>query len=98
MFVVSRETKLTRFPGSDNTAGCFEEASDGAFDELLRAKPRLLDWGYTRNSRARGIQYEDGSLGELFINDVGKEGSTLRGALAMFAMAASLRCWRSRSP
>jgi ribonucleoside-diphosphate reductase alpha chain len=34
--------------------------------------------------------YEDGSLGELFINDVGKEGSTLRGVLAMFAMAASV--------
>ena len=34
--------------------------------------------------------YDDGSLGELFINDVGKEGSTLRGVLAMFAMAASV--------
>ena len=34
--------------------------------------------------------YEDGSLGELFINDVGKEGSTLRGVLAMFAMATSV--------
>ena len=34
--------------------------------------------------------YDDASLGELFINDVGKEGSTLRGVLAMFAMAASV--------
>jgi ribonucleoside-diphosphate reductase alpha chain len=34
--------------------------------------------------------YDDGALGELFINDVGKEGSTLRGVLAMFAMAASV--------
>ena len=34
--------------------------------------------------------YDDGSLGELFINDVGKEGSTLRGALAMFAIATSV--------
>jgi ribonucleoside-diphosphate reductase alpha chain len=34
--------------------------------------------------------YDDGSLGELFINDVGKEGSTLRGVLAMFAMATSV--------
>ena len=34
--------------------------------------------------------YQDGSLGELFINDIGKEGSTLRGVLAMFAMATSV--------
>src|SRR5204863_8136988 len=34
--------------------------------------------------------YDDGALGELSINDVGKEGSTLRGVLAMFAMAASV--------
>ena len=34
--------------------------------------------------------YDDGSLGELFINDVGKEGSTLRGVLAMFAIATSV--------
>jgi ribonucleoside-diphosphate reductase alpha chain len=34
--------------------------------------------------------YEDGSLGELFINDIGKEGSSLRGVLAMFAMATSV--------
>ena len=34
--------------------------------------------------------YDEGSLGELFINDVGKEGSTLRGVPAMFAMATSV--------
>jgi ribonucleoside-diphosphate reductase alpha chain len=38
--------------------------------------------------------YDDGALGDLFINDIGKEGSTLRGVLAMFAMAASVALQR----
>src|ERR671936_823872 len=33
--------------------------------------------------------YEDGSVGEIFITDVGKEGSTLRGMMNSFATAIS---------
>jgi ribonucleoside-diphosphate reductase alpha chain len=35
-------------------------------------------------------KYEDGTLGEIFLTDIGKEGSTLRGLLNAFATAISL--------
>ena len=34
--------------------------------------------------------YEDGSLGEIFLTDIGKEGSTLRGLLNSFATSISI--------
>jgi ribonucleoside-diphosphate reductase alpha chain len=35
-------------------------------------------------------KYEDGSVGEIFLTDIGKEGSTLRGLLNAFATAISI--------
>jgi ribonucleoside-diphosphate reductase alpha chain len=35
-------------------------------------------------------RYEDGSLGEIFLTDIGKDGSTLRGMMNAFATAISL--------
>ena len=35
-------------------------------------------------------RYEDGSLGEIFLTDIGKEGSTLRGMMNAFATAVSI--------
>src|ERR671921_2369886 len=35
-------------------------------------------------------EYEDGTLGEIFLTDIGKEGSTLRGMMNAFATAISL--------
>jgi ribonucleoside-diphosphate reductase alpha chain len=35
-------------------------------------------------------KYEDGSLGEIFLTDIGKEGSTLRGMMNAFATAVSI--------
>ncbi|MDX6651252.1 MAG: ribonucleoside-diphosphate reductase alpha chain [Solirubrobacterales bacterium] len=37
-----------------------------------------------------GGRYEDGSLGEIFLTDIGKEGSTLRGMMNAFATAISI--------
>src|SRR5881227_821961 len=34
--------------------------------------------------------YEDGSVGEIFLTDIGKEGSTLRGMMNSFATAISI--------
>src|SRR6201992_2393452 len=34
--------------------------------------------------------YEDGTIGEIFLTDIGKEGSTLRGMMNSFATAISL--------
>src|SRR3712207_7414379 len=34
--------------------------------------------------------YEDGTVGEIFLTDVGKEGSTLRGMMNSFATAISI--------
>src|SRR5204863_8549163 len=35
-------------------------------------------------------KYEDGSVGEIFLTDIGKEGSTLRGMMNSFATAVSI--------
>ena len=35
-------------------------------------------------------KYEDGSVGEIFLTDIGKEGSTLRGMMNAFATAISI--------
>ena len=35
-------------------------------------------------------KYEDGSVGEIFLTDIGKEGSTMRGMINAFATAISL--------
>ena len=35
-------------------------------------------------------KYEDGSVGEIFLTDIGKEGSTMRGLINAFATAISL--------
>src|SRR5262249_60043111 len=35
-------------------------------------------------------KYDDGSVGEIFLTDIGKEGSTMRGLLNAFATAISL--------
>ena len=35
-------------------------------------------------------KYEDGSIGEIFLTDIGKEGSTLRGMMNSFATAISI--------
>ena len=35
-------------------------------------------------------KYEDGSVGEIFLTDIGKEGSTLRGMMNAFATAVSI--------
>src|SRR5665811_1737723 len=35
-------------------------------------------------------KYEDGSVGEIFLTDIGKEGSTMRGLMNAFATAISL--------
>ena len=34
--------------------------------------------------------YEDGTVGEIFLTDIGKEGSTLRGMMNAFATAISI--------
>src|SRR5206468_3843410 len=35
-------------------------------------------------------KYEDGSVGEIFLTDIGKEGSTLRGMMNAFATSVSI--------
>ena len=35
-------------------------------------------------------KYEDGSLGEIFLTDIGKEGSTIKGLMNAFATAISI--------
>jgi hypothetical protein len=87
-------------PTSGPQGLCLDRAYDAPPTHEL-----ALEHGFTPpHPHARRVEgyltantYDDGSLGELFINDVGKEGSTLRGVLAMFAIS-STPVTSSRSP
>ncbi|MBI0386147.1 vitamin B12-dependent ribonucleotide reductase [Thermoactinomyces sp. CICC 24227] len=72
-----------------------QAVSQGRVSGVRRQLPRKRD-GFTQEARINGQkiyvrtgEYEDGSLGEIFI-DMHKAGSTMRGMLDAFAVAVSL--------
>jgi ribonucleoside-diphosphate reductase alpha chain len=80
-----------------------EEAIDKAVKEALaKAPPRRRRMPRERQSITHKFSigghegyitagmYEDGSVGEIFLTDIGKEGSTLRGMMNSFATAISI--------
>ncbi|SEN23929.1 vitamin B12-dependent ribonucleotide reductase [Lihuaxuella thermophila] len=76
-------------------AGLKEVIATGHVPSVRRRLPRKRD-GFTQEARIAGQkifvrtgEYEDGSLGEIFI-DMHKAGSTMRGMLDAFAVAVSL--------
>ncbi len=86
-------------PASETT----EEAIDRAVKEALaQAPPKRRRMPRERQSITHKFSigghegyitagmYEDGSVGEIFLTDIGKEGSTLRGMMNSFATAISI--------
>ncbi len=88
---------------ADATAGFSQDELDHAVaDALAQAPPRRRRMPRERQSITHKFSlgghegyitagmYEDGSIGEIFLTDIGKEGSTLRGMMNSFATAISI--------
>ncbi|MSO42134.1 MAG: hypothetical protein EXQ70_09645 [Solirubrobacterales bacterium] len=74
-----------------------EDADEGAAREPVRRKMPRERQSITHKFSIAGHEgyitagkYEDDSLGEIFLTDIGKEGSTLRGMMNAFATAISI--------
>ncbi len=74
-----------------------EKGAEVAMAEPVRKKMPLERESITHKFNIAGHEgyitagkYDDGTLGEIFLTDIGKEGSTLRGLLNAFATAISL--------
>jgi ribonucleoside-diphosphate reductase alpha chain len=86
---------------TDAQKGSKNEASD-ADVATVEQRPMRRKMPKTRNSLTHKFSiaghegyitagmYEDGSLGEFFLTDIGKEGSTLRGMMNAFATSVSI--------
>ncbi len=79
-----------------------EEKEAAAEAEVVEAKPQRRRMPKERQSITHKFsigghegyitagKYEDGSVGEIFLTDIGKEGSTLRGMMNAFATSVSI--------
>ena len=89
--------------GSKTAQALRTDAQDEAGeDEQVTAKPERRKMPKTRESVTHKFsiaghegyitagRYEDGTVGEIFLTDIGKEGSTLRGMMNAFATAISI--------
>jgi ribonucleoside-diphosphate reductase alpha chain len=86
----AKEKETDRRQADDRVAGATEQAP--ARHRLPRERESLTHKfsiagheGYITAGK-----YEDGSLGEIFLTDIGKDGSTLRGMMNAFATAISI--------
>jgi ribonucleoside-diphosphate reductase alpha chain len=83
--------------GADETASdSVADAESGTRQPVRRRMPRERE-SITHKFSIAGHEgyvtagkYEDGSVGEIFLTDIGKEGSTLRGMMNAFATAISI--------
>jgi ribonucleoside-diphosphate reductase alpha chain len=88
--------------GSDAPAAVEEIVEQAVSKALAEAGPRRKRMPRERQSITHKFSigghegyitagmYEDGSIGEIFLTDIGKEGSTLRGMMNSFATAISI--------
>ncbi len=89
--------------GSKTAQALRTDAQKGVEEEVTEtAKPERRKMPKTRESVTHKFsiaghegyitagRYEDGSVGEIFLTDIGKEGSTLRGMMNAFATAISI--------
>ncbi|MBV9310836.1 MAG: vitamin B12-dependent ribonucleotide reductase, partial [Solirubrobacterales bacterium] len=90
-------------PGPDPAPATSEaEIEQAVADALAKAPPKRKRMPRERQSITHKFSigghegyitagmYEDGSVGEIFLTDIGKEGSTLRGMMNAFATAISI--------
>ena len=88
--------------GSKTAQALRTDAQDEADEAEVAAKPERRKMPRERESITHKFsiaghegyitagKYEDGSVGEIFLTDIGKEGSTLRGMMNAFATAISI--------
>ncbi len=88
--------------GKQLTASTQEAVEEAVAEALAKAPPKRRRMPRERQSITHKFSigghegyitagmYEDGSVGEIFLTDIGKEGSTLRGMMNSFATAISI--------
>ncbi|HET7053185.1 MAG TPA: vitamin B12-dependent ribonucleotide reductase [Solirubrobacterales bacterium] len=88
--------------GSKTAQALRTDAQDKAEEEVVAAPPERRRMPRERESITHKFsiaghegyitagKYDDGSVGEIFLTDIGKEGSTMRGLMNAFATAISL--------
>jgi ribonucleoside-diphosphate reductase alpha chain len=93
----SKTAQALRTKGSEKKAEPVAESLEGGPAEPVRRKMPRERESITHKFRIgmhegyiTAGKYEDGSLGEIFLTDIGKEGSTLRGMMNAFATAVSI--------
>jgi ribonucleoside-diphosphate reductase alpha chain len=92
----SKTAQALRTDAGDKVADEAEVKVDAAAAPARRKMPRERE-SITHKFSIAGHEgyitagkYEDGSVGEIFLTDIGKEGSTLRGMMNAFATAISI--------
>jgi ribonucleoside-diphosphate reductase alpha chain len=78
---------------AESEAGSAEPASSGPVRRRMPRERESITHKFSIAGQEGYItagKYEDGSLGEIFLTDIGKEGSTLRGMMNAFATAISI--------
>ena len=92
----SKTAQALKTDGGEKKSEPAEAESDGAPRPERRRMPRERE-SITHKFSIAGHEgyitagkYEDGSVGEIFLTDIGKEGSTLRGMMNAFATAISI--------
>ena len=99
----SKTAQALRTDAQQNLPASTQEAIDKAVaDALAKAPPKRRRMPRERQSITHKFSigghegyitagmYEDGTVGEIFLTDIGKEGSTLRGMMNSFATAISI--------
>ncbi len=92
----SKTAQALRTDAGDKASAEAEAAADAVAAPARRKMPRERE-SITHKFSIAGHEgyitagkYEDGSVGEIFLTDIGKEGSTLRGMMNAFATAISI--------
>ena len=89
----SKTAQALRTDAQDTADEVLEEAQPIPVRRRMPAERQSLTHKFSIAGQEGYItagKYEDGSVGEIFLTDIGKEGSTLRGMMNAFATAVSI--------
>ena len=89
----SKTAQALRTDAQDTADEVLEEAQPVPVRRRMPAERQSLTHKFSIAGQEGYItagKYEDGSVGEIFLTDIGKEGSTLRGMMNAFATAVSI--------
>jgi ribonucleoside-diphosphate reductase alpha chain len=89
----SKTAQALRTDAQEDADESLEEAQPAPVRRRMPAERQSLTHKFSIAGQEGYItagKYEDGSVGEIFLTDIGKEGSTLRGMMNAFATAVSI--------